>query len=72
MIERLGEALRAAGFPCRVETRERLAIIAFDGGTIASGADRLQISRIAREHGFTHVALELTRAGRAPLPGDHA
>ena len=70
MSDRLAVALREAGFPCRVEVRERLAIIAGPG--VPDRGDRERIMAIAREHGFTHVALDVTEAGRAPLPRGHA
>jgi hypothetical protein len=74
MISEFEEALRGAGFPCRVEVREKVAVIAWDEGADRRPAmpreSRDRILGIARDHGFTHVALELTPQ-RAPLPGHH-
>ena len=64
--------VRASGLPCRVEGRERLAVLVPDGnaGAMQLTADeRQRILQVARSEGFTHVALEL-HADVAPLPGD--
>ena len=63
-VTRLESALRDAGIPCAVEANERLAVLVPDAHAAdAPGADwaarRSEIVAIAREHGFTHVALEL-------------
>jgi hypothetical protein len=74
----LGRALAAVGFPCAVAADERVAILhpRGDRDALADVAFRTRIVAIAREHGFTHVALDLTdsdqpgeRAG-AVVPGD--
>jgi len=58
---RLAVALRALGVECDVEAREKLAVIipSAGGATFADEATRLRVVRLAREHGFTHVAVEL-------------
>lgn len=66
MSDRLAVALRAAGFDCRVEARERLAILA--GIVAPSPEERERIVGLARAHGYSHVALEVTSGARAPLP----
>lgn len=69
----LEAALRGAGVPCSVEARETLAIVAMDAGAsrFADDSLRLRTLALAREHGFTHVALELLDAeDRAALPRD--
>ena len=59
--ERLEAALRTAGIHCRVEARERLAILVptAESSAAAASAWRRIAVRLAREHGFTHVALEV-------------
>lgn len=57
----LESALRALGHACRIEGRERLAIIVVD---VSLGADALRDLRrdalhLAHAHGFSHVALEI-------------
>jgi hypothetical protein len=59
----LREALGAAGLPCEVEGREKLAVLRLE----ADGADlmadfeiRRRALALATEHGFTHAAIELT------------
>lgn len=75
--ETLQEALRAMGFPCKVEARDKLAILTpqpdADSGALADAELRARAVALVREHGFTHVALEIptTVHGKsAPLPGD--
>ena len=60
--EALAAALSQLGVPCRVETRGALAVIVAD----AAGAKRFGEAEVrqralalARENGFTHLALEL-------------
>jgi hypothetical protein len=60
--EALAAALAQLGVPCRVETRANLAVVIAD----AVGAKRFgepdvrqRALAAAREHGFTHLALEL-------------
>ena len=69
MTERLAARLRDAGFSCRVEARERLAIVIPLPGSPLLPGDRTRVLQLAREEGFTHVAIELDPDG-ATLPGD--
>jgi hypothetical protein len=57
----LEEALRRLGVSGRVEARERLALLVPRAGiaVLADAAARRQAASLAREHGFTHLALEL-------------
>jgi hypothetical protein len=59
--ESLEVALGRAGVTCTVESRDRLAVIvpAGDVAGLADDAVRRQVLLLAREHGFTHVAVEL-------------
>jgi hypothetical protein len=59
--EGLEAALREIGIPCRVEAHERLAVLIVSAEARARTARewRRAAVRLAREHGFTHVALEL-------------
>lgn len=69
--ESLEGALRAAGIAARVEGRAGLAIVLAEPAAFADPALRLRAATLAREHGFTHVAVEVPLEGaRAPLPGD--
>lgn len=68
MSDALRSRLRDAGIFCRVEARDRLAIVIPETAGIRRD-DRLLMIQIAREQGFTHVAIELDPDG-APLPGD--
>ena len=54
-------ALDAAGVRCDVEEQDRLALLRVDGDASALGdaALRETVTRLAAEHGYTHVALEL-------------
>lgn len=55
----LARALREAGLDCVVESRERLALLtAREPDTAWNEELRDRVVRLAREHGFTHVALE--------------
>ena len=66
----LEAALNAAGYPCTVEARDRLAVVVPAGpATWGEACTRRSFVRLAQEHGFTHVAVELLGAG-APLPRD--
>jgi hypothetical protein len=59
----LADALRGLGVSCEVESRQGLAIITAKPGVAAglAEADRREaILALAREHGFTHAAVELT------------
>lgn len=72
----LERALAAAGLPCTVEARDRLAVLVAgpDGAAVLATPDgRRAAVELAAAHGFTHVALEVrpappTTHGRAPLP----
>lgn len=59
----LQRALASAGFACTVEAHDRLAVIVPDDADIAArlaeSPARRAASSLAREHGFTHAALEL-------------
>jgi hypothetical protein len=69
----LAHALRAAGIACEVEARAALALIVVstaDATRLAADDRRRQVLAVAREHGFTHVAVELGiggTAGHAPV-----
>jgi hypothetical protein len=66
----LESALHAAGYPCAVEARDRLAVIVPGGaGNWGEACTRRALARLAREHGFTHAAVELSPSGAA-LPRD--
>ena len=70
MSHSLETQLRENGVACRVEACERLAILVPDHGAVhLIAADRQRILKTAREHGFTHVSLELD-PDVAALPGD--
>jgi hypothetical protein len=57
------------GIACRVEVRDRLAVVV-PVGELAVNADvRAGIVSRARAEGFTHVAVEID-PDRAPLSGD--
>jgi hypothetical protein len=59
----LATALRASGIPCDVESRAGLALIvttALAAGRLAEDDVRRGALALAREHGFTHVAVELS------------
>lgn len=68
MSDALQAGLRDAGIPCRVEERDRLAIVIPRAAAIGRD-ERLLMIQMARGQGFTHVAVELDPDG-APLPGD--
>ena len=58
-LERL---LAERGLPCRVETRMGLAVLIADRATMTALANvevRRATLALAREQGFTHVAVEL-------------
>jgi hypothetical protein len=67
-------ALAALGIECRVEDHDRLALVVPRSAAPELTAPDLRRSvvRLAAEHGFTHVALEVVEAGAvsATLPGD--
>lgn len=69
MTGRLEARLSEIGMTCRVEARDRLALL-IPAGDLALDADlRARIVRMARTEGFTHVAMEID-PDRASLPGD--
>lgn len=61
MSDTLALELASAGFPCEVEGRERLAVLAprGDWSHRLTSADRARIVELARRHGFTHVSVEV-------------
>lgn len=62
--ETLRDALAASGCLVRVEARGRLAVvITEDPRPLADETIRCTALRLAGEHGFTHLALELANAG---------
>lgn len=76
--ESLELALAAVGVPCSVEPHQRLAVLrpSADGPSLVEESLRARVVALATEHGFTHVALDLTdtsadreRAGAA-VSGD--
>jgi hypothetical protein len=54
----LESLLRDAGIACRVEVRERLAILVPDDAG-PTWEDRLRAIQFARAEGYTHVCVEL-------------
>jgi hypothetical protein len=69
MTNRLEARLFDCGITCRVEVRDRLALVV-PFGELAVNADvRADIVNMARAEGFTHVAVEIDPE-RAPLSGD--
>ena len=70
----LEAALRSHGVPCRVEPLDRLALLIPDGpvAVLEAAARRRETIALVRDHGFTHVAIELVDepVGDAPLPRD--
>lgn len=61
----LESRLRDIGLTSQLEARERLLILTPEGGSPPTGARRHDIVRLAREEGFTHVALEIDPDGAA-------
>lgn len=61
----LAAALEARGYPCMVESRERLAVLAPSGPwpALDDAAARRAVHVLAAQFGFTHVALELVDDG---------
>ena len=64
----LESRLRDAGIACRVEVRERLAVLLPDGAP-PTREDRFRAIQLAHAVGFSHVCVELEPHGAA-LPGD--
>ena len=71
MSHPLETQLRENGVACRVEAHDRLAILVPDHESAVhlTAADRQRILKTAREHGFSHVSLEL-EPDVAALPRD--
>jgi hypothetical protein len=60
----LAADLAGAGFACRVEGRDRLAVVYAEAGArldVADEAVRRRMVGFARQRGFTHVAVALTQ-----------
>ena len=59
--ESLESLLRDRGIACRVEARERLALLVCEGSValLDDAAVRREVVSVLRDHGFTHLALEL-------------
>jgi len=58
----LERILAARGVPAKLEARAGLAVLVVDRGTMTALSDpelRRATLTLAREHGFTHVAVEL-------------
>ena len=71
-MTRLESHVRESGLDCRVEVRDRLAILIpgkSQGSRGLGGDERRLILQLAKSEGFTHVAVELDPVG-ATLPGD--
>lgn len=60
--EGLERALRSAGIPCVVDAFDRLAVIVPgpEGVELGDAALRRHALSLLEQHGFTHLALELT------------
>ena len=60
----LAEALEAHGIACDVEARDTLAVLVprAEADALSTPEGRELTVRLAREHGFTHVAVELAPA----------
>jgi hypothetical protein len=71
--ESLRRSLASIGVVARVEARERLAVlIASDPSALLDAELRRRALVLAREHGFTNLALEIgeSSTARAALSGD--
>jgi hypothetical protein len=66
-MNELHARLREHGVTCRVETRERLAILIPAAEFSPGVEDRQLLLKLARDEGLTHVALELDPDGAALL-----
>lgn len=58
----LARALGALGFPCDVESRAALALVSTRAdlaARLAAAPERAAALALAKEHGFTHLAVEL-------------
>ena len=67
-VSSLSAALRDAGVACEVEAWDGLIVITAESGHERFGEENLRrrVLALARDHGFTHAAIELA----APRP-DH-
>lgn len=66
-------ALAERGLVVQVESRAGLAVLIADSATVARLGDaelRRAALALAREHGFSHVAIELRSDGSAPTRTD--
>ena len=64
MMTALEERLKGVGIECRVEARERLAVLIPVGSGWQWGAEQRRLAiQLAREAGFSHVSVELDPAG---------
>jgi hypothetical protein len=60
----LMEAMRAAGIPGEVQARDNLAVLlTSDPAPFADTERRRRALALAREHGFTHLAIEMAGGG---------
>ncbi|GAC1516412.1 MAG: hypothetical protein NVS1B4_11220 [Gemmatimonadaceae bacterium] len=71
----LAAAVTALGVPCVVEAIGGFALVTVTGGqgiqTLGEPARRRELASLAREFGFSHVALEITdTVAGASLPRD--
>ena len=76
----LAAAIAGLGVQCSLEARGVLALllpVSASVETLQSAETRRAVLALARQHGFTHVAIELPsdrrgagREANAPLPGD--
>jgi hypothetical protein len=63
-------ALQSIGLDCAVEARDRLAVVVPRRATDLSDPTRREAAlRLATEHGFTHLALELVDSAGARRAG---
>jgi len=71
--ESLRRSLASIGVACRVDARERLAVVnSTDASVLLDAELRRRALVLARERGFTNLALEIGEAtpARASLSGD--
>ena len=71
-MTRFESQVRESGLDCRVEVRDRLAVLIpgkSRGDSRFSEDERRQLLQVAKNEGFTHVAVELD-PDVAALPGD--
>lgn len=64
-MSNLAARLSERGIACRVEARERLAILIPPDDSPPLAECRADLLKLAREEGFTHIALELDPDGAA-------